>query len=125
MSQFFKSCENASGQFCGYRFCKVFLWRFIRRIRVATTDFEIKAEVDRLAKKFEQEIEGIDEKAFAKLSKELKDSIEKVKTGKADKFNSKLTNPDVKPELIYVTPIVGGVVPNASDPAALRHQASR
>ncbi|QCX47404.1 hypothetical protein EBF03_08380 [Arcanobacterium haemolyticum] len=101
------------------------MWRFIRRIRVATTDFEIKAEVDRLAKKFEQEIEGIDEKAFAKLSKELKDSIEKVKTGKADKFNSKLTNPDVKPELIYVTPIVGGVVPNASDPAALRHQASR
>lgn len=128
-------------------------------IRVATTDFEIKAEVDRLAKKFEQEIEGIDEKAFAKLSKELKDSIEKVKTGKADKFNSKLTNPDeqkkaltdkrqevvnilakkespkepeaqkpevdkpapqnpdVKPELIYVAPIVGGIVPNASDPA--------
>ncbi|WP_455952049.1 hypothetical protein [Arcanobacterium haemolyticum] len=27
-------------------------------------------------------------------------------------------NPDVKPELIYVTPIIGGVVPNASDPAA-------
>lgn len=129
-------------------------------IRVATTDFEIKAEVDRLAKKFEQEIEGIDENAFAKLSKELKDSIEKVKTGKADKFQKLIKNlngaqkktftdkrqelvnilakkeapkepetgkpndkpvpqnPDVKPELIYVTPIVGGVVPNASDPAA-------